>query len=695
MIVFFKTGTIAFSLDLNLEDPIETSKQKVAERMKASSTEDFTLVYAGKMMNEGTLAGYGVGKEATIHVQQIPPLNITIELDGTSKPVQAPGNKRVTVRDFSRLVKNAFSLPAPPELYKDKELLNESKTLFDSGIRSGDTLEAKKREVVASSTAAVYNDAPLSADDESALFDSFAGASSDVEIAFSFDTTGSMASCIQEVRAKLRESIERLTKDIPSIRIGIIAHGDYCDAANIVKSIDLTSDAEALVKFVANAGSTGGGDAPEAYEYALKKANEFSWTGGCSKALVVIGDEVPHPPGFTDQNIDWFQECDRLAEKGVKIYGVRALNAVHSQPFYEEISERTGGIPINFKNFKSIVDMFLAICYREASATKLKEFEQERQKDGKMEDSEMKAVFEQLSKPNAEKSGKEEVDEEEEAKKSGKDEIDEEKEKNKKKKETPSKKARFVAVNWWDHSIACPMSFKYDESRGYFVNHYAPAPAKVVVPAAKPAVVTPPPVASPKVEEVKTKPRSFTVAAGSKSEKKAAEKKDEKNQIVVCGGRGVGKTCLLRTQIDKKFPAEGSAKVEEGTQITVNSIKLWLHDSNDVKSFKVVDSKKTLYLVCFSVDNSATLDEAIAQAKAIKGAPQMFLVGLKGDLRKGEGEKEVSAKDGLKAAKKMGALKYFEVSSKSENLDQMNALFKEVTLWSTGGMKRDGNCIVM
>jgi hypothetical protein len=56
---------------------------------------------------------------------------------------------------------------------------------------------------------------------------------------------------------------------------------------------------------------------------------------------------------------------------GVKIYGVKALNSTHSIPFYEELSERSGAVSINFNSFKLIVDMFLAICYREASPQKL------------------------------------------------------------------------------------------------------------------------------------------------------------------------------------------------------------------------------------------------------------------------------------------------------------------------------------
>ena len=43
--------------------------------------------------------------------------------------------------------------------------------------------------------------------------------------------------------------------------------------------------------------------------------------------------------------------------------------------------------------------MFLAICYREASAEKLQEFQEEVQKEGKMTE-EMGTIFETLSKPN-------------------------------------------------------------------------------------------------------------------------------------------------------------------------------------------------------------------------------------------------------------------------------------------------------
>ncbi len=58
--------------------------------------------------------------------------------------------------------------------------------------------------------------------------------------------------------------MKKLLADIPNIRVGIIAHGDYCDQDTYVMKVqDLTSDVDKLVKFARNTPSTGGGDMPE------------------------------------------------------------------------------------------------------------------------------------------------------------------------------------------------------------------------------------------------------------------------------------------------------------------------------------------------------------------------------------------------------------------------------------------------
>ena len=85
-----------------------------------------------------------------------------------------------------------------------------------------------------------------------------------IEVVFSFDTTGSMYPCLTQVRKKIGSTVSRLMKEVPGIRIGIIAHGDYCDAGAtyVTKALDLTDDEGAVCRFVERVGPTGGGDAP-------------------------------------------------------------------------------------------------------------------------------------------------------------------------------------------------------------------------------------------------------------------------------------------------------------------------------------------------------------------------------------------------------------------------------------------------
>ena len=96
----------------------------------------------------------------------------------------------------------------------------------------------------------------------------------------------------------------------------MIAHGDYCDSSVYVNSnsCKLTSKVGKLKRFVENSKPTGGGDSPEANKYTLYTVRKhFDWSDDASKPLVMIGDNVPHPPSYTNLKINWFKELDQLA----------------------------------------------------------------------------------------------------------------------------------------------------------------------------------------------------------------------------------------------------------------------------------------------------------------------------------------------------------------------------------------------
>ncbi|KAL8563759.1 hypothetical protein ACOMHN_058275 [Nucella lapillus] len=204
-----------------------------------------------------------------------------------------------------------------------------------------------------------------------------------IEIVFSFDTTGSMSSCIDEVRGRVGDMMQRLQADIPGIRIGVIAHGDYCDAENfyVIKWIDFGASLPELTDFVQTISGTGGGDFEECYELAMARAQtELSWTPGSQRSLVMIGDAIPHDLSFynnRDEKLNWEEEARKLAAMDVKIYAVQALNNSRSTSFYQALARLTGGRHLKLDQFNNIFDMLMVLCYNERGSAFVQAYEDE------------------------------------------------------------------------------------------------------------------------------------------------------------------------------------------------------------------------------------------------------------------------------------------------------------------------------
>ena len=152
--------------------------------------------------------------------------------------------------------------------------------------------------------------------------------SDSIGVCVSFDTTGSMYPCLTQVRRYIGEMVGKLFKDIPDLRIAIIAHGDYCDEGNpyTVQMLDFSKDEEKIKNFVTQVEPTYGGDAPECYELILHEARtSLSWESGRGKAPVIIGDDVPHGPNEKQnkQKINWRKELEFLLEAGILNYNLK------------------------------------------------------------------------------------------------------------------------------------------------------------------------------------------------------------------------------------------------------------------------------------------------------------------------------------------------------------------------------------
>jgi hypothetical protein len=199
------------------------------------------------------------------------------------------------------------------------------------------------------------------------------------DIVFSFDTTGSMYPCLSEVKRNLKDLLDKLLVEVPNLRIGIIAHGDYCDENNpyLIKMMELTNDKEKLINFINTVESTSGGDYEEAYEYVLHKALELNWESKKMRALVIIGDAPPHEKN--KYNLDWREECKKLFELNVNIYTIQCLNWNNNKAteFYKHLAKTTNGYYLNLNQFSNIKDILIAVCYKQYDDSIVKKYEEE------------------------------------------------------------------------------------------------------------------------------------------------------------------------------------------------------------------------------------------------------------------------------------------------------------------------------
>lgn len=201
------------------------------------------------------------------------------------------------------------------------------------------------------------------------------------DVVISFDTTGSMYPCLTQVRRNVESLVNRLFKDIPNLRVGILAHGDYCDEKStyITKMLDLTDDKNKICHFIRNVEATNGGDAPECYEFVLNQIRNVSWKSDKNKVFVMIGDDVAHPSNDPQnkRKLDWKNEVGLLKESGIKIYSVQALNRGHATSFWQSIANKSDGYYLPLDQFSDIASLITAVGYKQKSDKDLEDYEKE------------------------------------------------------------------------------------------------------------------------------------------------------------------------------------------------------------------------------------------------------------------------------------------------------------------------------
>lgn len=225
-----------------------------------------------------------------------------------------------------------------------------------------------------------------------------------LDMVIAFDTTGSMAAYIEDVRKQVAELIPRLFKDNEDLRLGIVAFGDYCDMeskhefGDAYQCLMPTNNANEIIRFIKNTKDTSGGDYDEFYELVIKKiVEEIPWRKGSTRSILLIFDAEPHEVGYSFGNIvrhnqiDWRHEARKAAKRRIKIDTV----TIDPLPWYKELSRLTNGVSAPFSSSHKTSDLVVAATLSRGS-------EKQRMMFDKMEacccEPEMAAVYKSYRK---------------------------------------------------------------------------------------------------------------------------------------------------------------------------------------------------------------------------------------------------------------------------------------------------------
>ena len=202
-----------------------------------------------------------------------------------------------------------------------------------------------------------------------------------MDLLISFDTTGSMYPVLANVRREVAAFVKDMFGYIGDLRVGIIAHGDYCDKDHpyTIRIMDFTTDMAEIIKFVETTDKTYGGDADECYELVLNSARkQMAWRDEASKVFVLIGDASPHGINYPDNKdkLDWRIEAKHIGNMGVQVYAVHALSHYRcsSRGFYQTVADYTNGTYLTLDQFDEVVKLIKATCLNKFSEEKLDEY---------------------------------------------------------------------------------------------------------------------------------------------------------------------------------------------------------------------------------------------------------------------------------------------------------------------------------
>ena len=172
-----------------------------------------------------------------------------------------------------------------------------------------------------------------------------------VDLTLVIDTTGSMGSSIDVVKANLVDLINRLRQENISLYIAIVDYRDItCDGKNSTKLYDFSNLIDDIQANVNNLYPSGGGDTPETAIDGLGRAYNLKYRAGATKFIFLITDTY-----YKDDNNFGILNMEDMTEKlKAKDIITSVVTYESSYSKYRDLAHLTGGDLIlmsgNFSN---------------------------------------------------------------------------------------------------------------------------------------------------------------------------------------------------------------------------------------------------------------------------------------------------------------------------------------------------------
>lgn len=171
--------------------------------------------------------------------------------------------------------------------------------------------------------------------------------SSNIDVVFNIDTTGSMRNLLDHAKTNIRSIVEQIRAQSNSARFAITTFRDFPERTKestdypAKVNLDFSSDIQQIEQTISELKAAGGGDIPETVLSGIMSGLNLKWRAGVHKTVITITDATPHDPEPIS-NLTSAQIIKRSFEVDpAELYFISLQDNTHSS--YTKMAKSTGG----------------------------------------------------------------------------------------------------------------------------------------------------------------------------------------------------------------------------------------------------------------------------------------------------------------------------------------------------------------